>query len=60
MAGKKDVRETNEHAVTLVFEQRENGELRLVKRTSRAEAVAYAEAHGAILVDAEQYAPHLV
>lgn len=56
---KKETPETNEHAVTLVFDQRENGELRLIKRTSREEAVAYAEQYGAILIDAEQYAPHL-
>lgn len=51
--------EPSAHAVTLVFAQRENGELVLVKRVPREEAVAYAQEHGAILVAAEQYLPHL-
>ncbi len=59
MAKKEVVQEESAHAVTLVFAQRENGELHLVKRVPREEAVAYAEEHGAILVDAEQYMPHL-
>lgn len=59
MAKKETVQDTPAHAITLVFTQRENGDLVLLKRVPRDEAVAYAEQFGAILVDAEQYMPHL-
>lgn len=59
MAKKDAAKESSGQDVTLVFVLRENGELRLLKIVPRAEAVAYAEEFGAILVDAEQYAPHL-
>lgn len=45
--------------VTLVFTTRENGELKLIAVTSREEAEAHAEQYGAILVDAQQFMPHL-
>lgn len=59
MAKKDAAKDAGGQEVTLVFVVRENGELHLLKRVPRAEAVAYAEEFGAILVDAEQYMPHL-